>query len=129
MSTNQDYIRVLRLYEFEGTREAVEKQLRESTHDELYIADRGITIKAVTISNFTEVISHAGDKSIIAVLPDKFGVYKPVYDGDTICSPDPKNKGKYIECTVEQLSDKTAYEIHTNHHSEIVKDLKGFFSV
>lgn len=129
MSTSQDYIRVLRLYEFEGTREAVERQLKESTHDELYIADRGVTIKAVTIDNFTEVISHAGDRNIIAVLPDKFGVYKPVYDGDTICSPDPKNKGKHIEATVEQLDDKTGYEVHSNHHSEVVKDLKGYLSI
>lgn len=126
--SHQDYIRVLRLYEFEGTRDAVMKQLAESTHDELYIADKGVTIKAVTIDNFTEIITKADNKQVIAVLPDKFGVLKPIYNGDIICQPDIENKGKYIEVRVEQLDDKTGYEVHADHYSIKVKDLVTFIS-
>lgn len=54
-----DIIRVLRIVEFVGPRDAVEKQVAKSIHGEKTYGDRRgeVTIRAATIGTFPEILS------------------------------------------------------------------------
>lgn len=59
--TNQDIVRVLRILEYTGPRDAVEQQVSRSTHGEKTWDVRGkrITIRAATIGQYPEVLQTA----------------------------------------------------------------------
>jgi len=55
MST--DIVRVLRVIEYIGPREAVEQMISFSIQGEKYIERTGITIKTATIGNYPEILN------------------------------------------------------------------------
>lgn len=52
-----DYVRILRIYEFSGPRHAVEEQIEKSIHGTKIIPSTGVVIKGQTIGTFPEVMS------------------------------------------------------------------------
>jgi hypothetical protein len=51
-----EIIRIIRIIEYTGPREAVEKQVNESLHGVKTIEKTGVKITATTLGNFAEII-------------------------------------------------------------------------
>lgn len=65
---NQDIIRVLRLIEYEGPRDVVEKQLKMSLHgtrEGVRINGRTCRITAVTLDQFPKILEEARNQPAI----------------------------------------------------------------
>lgn len=59
---SQDKVRILRLYEFLGDREAVEGQIRESIQRERIVRGGRVVIRATTLGGFPEILERAEDR-------------------------------------------------------------------
>jgi hypothetical protein len=59
MKPTEDRIRILRVVQYTGPRAAVEHQVKMSLHGSKYIQTTGVTITAVTIEEFPEVLDTA----------------------------------------------------------------------
>jgi hypothetical protein len=57
-----DIVRVLRVIEYVGPREAVEKQVSDSLHGQKQL-NNGVLIKAATIGNYPEILQSADKES------------------------------------------------------------------
>ena len=62
-----DRVRVLRIYEFEGPRDMMEKQIANSVHGQRSWGN-GCTIRAVTLGTYPEIMGPARDTSFDSVI-------------------------------------------------------------